>query len=247
MRRHLSTTLLVLSLTATMPARAVTLYATGFESPTFAVGAIAGQNGWATFGPSGAIVQTAVVKTGTQAVEVFGSAPSQAGPYYAVALSDSIINVSADLYLASSAAQSAWQFAATGSGLTGFTGGIDVSGTTIKAISGAFPTVGTFARDTWNHVEVILDFTSQTSTLKLNGVTLAASLPFCGSNGACTGALVAAFGDAIFDSFGGVGRTDFGVMDNFSIAAVPEASTWMQMGLGLIALGALARRRASGR
>src|SRR6266850_349247 len=59
------------------PVNATVLYATGFESPTFVTGPIAGQDGWGVFGPSAASqVQTGFVASGTQALGVL---PALAG------------------------------------------------------------------------------------------------------------------------------------------------------------------------
>jgi hypothetical protein len=84
------------------------------------------------------------------------------------------------------------------------------------AITSGFPVVGTLTRDSWHHFDVVLDYVSQTFTLKLDGSTLATDLPFCGSNSGCTGAPVAEFGWALFNTFGN--GNDSGYMDNFSIA-----------------------------
>ena len=50
---------------------AATVYSTGFESPTYTAGAVAGQDGWSQdIGATSSItVQSATVKTGTQAVQ----------------------------------------------------------------------------------------------------------------------------------------------------------------------------------
>jgi hypothetical protein len=130
-----------------------------------------------------------------------------------------VFDLSADIFLASSANESSWQFATTGRKRYRVCGGIDISGTSIVAITSGFPAVGTLTRDTWHHVDVILDYLSQTFALKLDGSTLATNLPFCGNNfGPCNGAHVAEFGWALFNTFGN--GNDSGYIDNFSIATV---------------------------
>src|SRR5215469_10718988 len=70
----------------------------------------------------------------------------------------------------------------TGAHDTGYAGGIDINGASIAAITSGFPIVGTFTRDTWHHVDVVLDYVSQTFALDLDGSTLATNIPFCGNN-----------------------------------------------------------------
>jgi hypothetical protein len=109
---------------------------------------------------------------------------------------------------------------------------------------GTFPIIGTFSNDVFHRVDILLNYTTQTFGVKLDGSTLASNLTFCGTNGACTGANVASFGDGFFDTFGGFQST--GYMDNFSIAsvdAVPESSTWGMMILGFAGVGFMAYRR----
>lgn len=242
-----------LSLGLSGVAHSAVLYSTGFESPTFVPGLIEGQGGWSVFSASGqpgfAQIESGVARSGTQAAVVFGSAGSQTGPYYSLTLpSPGVIELSADLRLAPSTSRTSWQFAATGPGLVGFAGGIDIDeNANILAISGAFPIIGSFSYDTWHLVNVILNYASQKFNVTLDGLTLATGLAFCGSNGNCTGANVANFGVGIFDSFGGSTTQALGYLDNFSIAtaAVPEPAGWAMLAGGLGILGSAMRRRAA--
>ncbi len=233
-------------------AGAAAAYSTGFESADgFSPGPIAGQAGWAVFSassqPNFAQIQTAVVKTGSQAVSVDGKAGAQTGPFYALTIaSPGVIDVAGDVFYTTAGVSDSWQFGITGPSLTQFAGGIDIVGNNIQAISGAFPVIGTITDNVWHHLEVILDYTAQTFSVKLDGSTLASGLAFCGSNGACTGSGVASFGDAIFDTFGG--SSNFGYLDNFSIGpvptgGVPEPAAWAMMLLGFGLVGLASRRK----
>ena len=236
-----------LAVGSVLPAYAGTvLYTTGFESPTFTTGTISGQNGWAVFGTSSAAqVESGVAQSGSQAVEILPSlATGQTGPYYALSTAASEVELSAYIYLASSSTQSAWQFAALGPGLAGFIGGVDISDTgTINLISGSDPAVGpTFTYGSWQLLDFVFNFTTQTYDFSLNGTLISSNAPFCGSNGSCTGANVASFGDAFFDTFPASGANDIGYMDNLTISSLstPEPGTLMLLGAGL---GALLVRR----
>jgi hypothetical protein len=246
----------LLSLTA-VPSEAAVLYSTGFENPPFVLGPINGQAGWSVFSASGQtsnpVIENTLVKTGLQAVSVNGSVTGQTGPYLAPNFVDPVLDLSADIYLASSSTESVWQFGTTGAGGIGFAGGIDVAspssihagGTSIYAITGNYTTIiGTFSRDTWHHVDLILDYATQTYAVELDGSLLAGGLAFCGNNfGTCNGAPVTSLGWALFDSFGG--GNDLGAMDNFSISTpVPEPATMSLLGTSLLALGLVWRRRA---
>lgn len=250
----------LLSLTA-VPSEAAVLYSTGFENPPFVLGPINGQAGWFVFSASGQtsdpVIENTLVKTGLQAVRVDGSVTGQTGPVLAPNFVAPVLDMSADLYLGSSSSLSEWQFATTGAGGIGFAGGIDIGsatsvrggGTTIYAITGNFTTVlGTFSRGTWHHVDIILDYATQTFDVELDGALLGSGLPFCGNNPNatttfCNGAPVTSLGWAFFDSFGG--GNDLGAMDNFSISTpVPEPATMSLLGTSLLPLGLASRRRA---
>ena len=191
------------------------------------------------------VIENTLVKTGLQAVSVNGSVTGQTGPVYAPNFVDPILDLSADIYIASSSRESEWQFATTGAGGIGFAGGIDINGTSINAISDSYPVIGSITRDAWHHVDVILNYANQTYTVELDGSTVAANLAFCGNNfGVCNGAPVTSMGWDLFDSFGGA--NDLGAMDNFSIAIpTPEPATITLLGAGVLGLGLLrCRRRA---
>jgi hypothetical protein len=199
-------------------------------------------------------VESGFAFTGTQAVQVVpANATGQDGPYKTVNTLAPIVEQSAEIYLASSSNQSAWQFAATGAGLVGYAGGIDIdANNTIRAISGSFPTIGTFTRNQWNEVDLILNYATQTYTIDLNGVAIASNIAFCGSNGACTGAVVPSYSDGIFDTFAGVANVnDIGYIDNYSVATVPAPvighGLSSVLAMGCVLFGAKLFRRSNKR
>jgi PEP-CTERM motif len=239
-------------------AHAGVVYATGFEQPTFvAPVSLAGHDGWLEFNNANTIVENSLVFAGQQAVFVNGNTSNlQAGPHHPDSPVGPLIELSAEIYIASGF-EGEWQFAATGPGLVGYIGGIDlvpqnhVGGTAdnIELISGAFPVVGTFNLNTWNLVDFVFNMTSQTYNFSLNGTSLATGANFCGSNSGCSGANVPVYGDSFFDTFGGVSNSDSGFMDNFSlsnvtVASTPEPGCILLFGSGLALVGwrKLARR-----
>jgi hypothetical protein len=236
------------------PARADTvLYSTGFESPAFTAGNVSGQDGWSTYQtPDASQVEAGVAKTGSQAVDVLPAlaTSNQTGPYHTNAVTGALVDLSADIYLASSSTETSWQFAGLGPGLAGYLGGIDISRNTgtITLITAGAQTVGTFSRDSWQHVDLLFDIPAQTYDLSINNTLLASNVPFCGSNGLCTGAVLNTYADGFFDTFAGVtNENDIGYMDNFTVTLVttPEPSTagLMLGGILLAGLGLNLRTR----
>ncbi len=240
--------LMTAAVASSLPAAADVLYATGFESPTFTTGPIAGQNGWAVFGASAAAqVESGFAQSGSQAVEVIPSlASSQTGPYYAISTAATEVEMSAYLYLASSSNQSGWQFAATGPAFGGFIGGVDITPTGEIDLIGPGTDVGTVTYNSWELFDFVFNFTTQTYTFSLNGTLISSNAAFCGSNATCTGANIASFGNALFDTFPASGATDIGYMDNIAISSVtatPEPGSVILLGTALAALIALRVKR----
>jgi hypothetical protein len=223
------------------------LYSTGFETPTFATGAIAGQDGWSKFGPSFPVVENFFAKTGSQAVFVDGATASQSGPFHNDSSTGPLVDLSADIAIFSSTTQTVWQFAGTGTNLNQFLGGINIlPNDSIQVETPGFPILGVlFPRATafdstaWHHIDLLFNLTTQTYNISLDGSTIDSNVPFCGSNAGCTGATVAAYGAGFFDSFGGVaGANDSGYMDNYAVAnvtssAVPEPASLLLIASGL--------------
>jgi hypothetical protein len=89
------------------------------QSASCRTGAINGQAGWLVFSASGQtsapVIETTVVKTGAQAVGVPGSVTGQTDPIFAPNLTNPVLDLSAEIFLANSANESAWQFGTTGS------------------------------------------------------------------------------------------------------------------------------------
>ena len=239
-----------LGLVGTSQAEATVLYQTGFENPPFTPGTIAGQDGWNVFGPSaGSFVENTFAFAGSQAVEVNPALfPGQSGPFKEVDTSSPIVEQSAEILLKSSTKETSWQYATLGPGFVNFAAGIDIDLNTgaIHAITQGFPVIGTFTRDVFHEVDLILDYATRTYNVDLDGLTLASNIPFCGNTGAfCTGSsTISSYGDGFFDSFGGItGQNDAGFIDNYSVSAIPEPSSMLLLGGSLMTLALLRRRR----
>jgi hypothetical protein len=231
------------------------LYSTSFENPPFTAGqAVAGQNGWSAFGPGAEEVENFFADTGTQAVFVDGGAPTQSGPYYATPTTGPLVDLSADLAIFGSSTQSEWQFAATGPGLTGYLGGINIlADGSIQEITAGNPTIGTYTRAStfdstaWVNVNLLFDMATQTYDISVGGTLLASNVAFCGANGACTGANLPTFADGFFDTFGG--GNDSAYMDNYSVTLVtptPEPAMALPLVL-LLGMGLVLRRKLADR
>jgi hypothetical protein len=197
-------------------------------------------------------VGNALALTGTQALTIIPAlATGQDGAYYTDNTPGALVVQSADIYLYSSSTQSAWQFAALGPNLAGFAGGIDIlPDDSVILTTAGYPSVATFARNQWNHVALTLDYSAQTFSVDLNGARIASNVAFCGDNGACTsGANVPFHANGFFDAFGGASVNDLGVLDNYSVVAlpVPEAGNWAMLLAGLGLVGWQTRRVRGGR
>src|SRR4051812_21689677 len=100
---------LFLATVAALPVHAGLLYTTGFESPTFTPGTIAGQDGWGVFGPGLVTVEGAFAESGAQAVFIDGASTGQTGPFHSDS-STGKVQLSADIAIFTSSTQSEWQF-----------------------------------------------------------------------------------------------------------------------------------------
>ena len=237
---------LLLTLVVAMAVKAdTTLYSTSFESPTFSTGALAGQNGWNVYGTGTTSVVNSFAYSGSQSVFVNNNA-TQSGPYYALSSTGPLIQESAEIAIFASTTQSGWQLGATGPGLIGYLGGIDINAKTnaIRAITQGQPIIGVFPRATtfdstaWHNVTLFFNLNTQTYSISLDGVTLDSNVPFCGTNsGGCTGATVTTYGDGIFDTFGATGANDSGYLDNYSVTLVNSAPEPASIGLLLMGAG----------
>lgn len=245
---------LYLFLAASVCACAGSIYTTNFGGDT--LGNIDGQDGWALFNGSASFdnVENTLTDGTTQAAWVIPTGNVQTGMYHTDTASGSpLIDLNADLYIASSSTENEWQFAANGAGLAPFIGGIDLApggaSDTIFAITAGFPSLGTFTLNTWHNVDFLFNFSAQTYTVTLDGTALASNLPFCTDNGPCTTGGTIAEGPflSFFDVFATVGSNDLGALDNLSLSDVPEPSTYALTGIALLAGALLIRRRMASR
>ena len=198
-----------------LPAHAGTLFSTGFESPTYSLGALSGQDGWDFFGSGTAVVQDAVVHSGSQAAEIT-AASAQTGPMrlFPAPSANSLITMTADIYLQSSSRQTAWQFGA----YNGF-GGINVlADGSVQLITTGLPVVSSLvSRDAWNQYELDYDLQSSTFDFLLNGTSIASNLAFPGPISYYSGTSYL----TTVNSFGGGDANDAAFVDDLSITANP--------------------------
>ena len=198
-------------------AGSTTLYQTGFEPPSYALGPIDGQTGWGAIGTAAATtVENTITGIGAQAVAVtmtgasglFGAGLSNSFDALNTSTKVVVLSVDADL---GGGNPSWWTLLhasfndATPSGHVEFN--IDTSGQ-INIYDGfnGHPTGVYVTRGGWNHYELALDFSTRTVTASYNGTQVYSGSPFGG-----TGHVVA--NPAFYAQLGG---TDVGYFDNFS-------------------------------
>lgn len=135
----------------TAVAGASVVYGTGFENPPFTLGSLNGQNGWATFGNANVVVQNVVVKSGLQAVEIDAGTTQSGALHFDSPGTGVIVSLQADIYLASSSNETAWQFGV----YNGF-GGINIlPNGTLQILTPGFPVTGPLVnRDVWNNYRI---------------------------------------------------------------------------------------------
>jgi hypothetical protein len=237
------------------------IYFTNFGADS--VGNLVGQDGWAAFNGSSSFanVENAFTDGTPQAAELgpFDTSSVQTGIYHTDTASGSpLIDLNADIYLFSSSQENQWQFAGlAGPSLAPFIGGIDLVpdnpdlGTTdtIHAITLGYGAIGTFTLNAWHNVDFLFNFSTQTYTVSLDGVVLAANLAFCTDNGPCTtgGTIAEGQFQSFFDVFATLHANagdDLSAVDNWSLSSVdaPEPATYGLTGLALLT-GAFLRRR----
>jgi hypothetical protein len=220
------------------------IYSTGFEPPTYTLGnSIVGQDGWAEFNPTASFdaVQNTFVKSGLQAAWVIPvtSATVQTGMYHSDSSTGPLIDLSADIFLASSSNQNEWQFAGLGPGLNQYIGGINIfADNTIHLITAGNTMVGTtFTRNTYHHVDFLFNMNTQKYSFSLDGSLLASAIAFCGDNLPCAGAPVSTYGSSFFDVFATLNSNDLGAIDNLSLSNVtpePRSLLLIVSGLALV-------------
>jgi len=215
----------------TVAANASIIYGTSFENPAFTLGSLSGQNGWATFGNANVVVQNAIVKSGLQAVEIDARTTQSGALHFDSPGTGVVVSIQADIYLTSSSNETAWQFGV----YNGF-GGINIlPGGSLQILTPGFPVTGPLVnRDVWNNFQIDYNEVAGQFNVFLNGTPVATNEAMFSGFG---------YSFATLNSFGYTGANDVAFLDNFSVSAVPEPSSLLLLGSGILGLGGLVRRK----
>ena len=225
-----------------LPASAASLYSTGFEAPTFSLGALNGQGGWVSADTT-ATVENTVVYAGAQAVSARGTDFTYYpyGPITPTApITVSMAFETTDTGLVFS------NFVVGDSpGFAGITAGLALENNgEIYAVSPGFPVIGTYAPGTWIDLSMTLNYATQTYSISLDGSRVASGLAFCGGwehSNHCDQNNITQFGVVEFDPHGLKNGEDY--VDNVSVSSAPEPAAWALMLAGFAAVGAALRPR----
>ncbi len=221
-------------------ALAEVLYSTSFEAPEFMEGPLGSQGGWEYSFGTDPVVTSAFSRTGDQSLVVSGTGAfgqnQLLGPF---STSKPQISIEYSLYLDESSDWSntfiTWGFSAPGT----FLGQIPVRNGSEAVLRPAdenlFPTP--IELGTWIDLELVFDFSSQTQEGFVNGLSI-------GSTAFPNPATELTVGQLFFTNFDENDITFY--VDDLSITAVPEPSTFWLLSLGGVGLiGFRLRRRVS--
>ncbi len=231
--------LAVVAIAAGAPARAETVFSTGFEPPGYATGQLAGQNGWVS--DPNAFVQNSTVESGLQAVSVSADTTgqhvtSQAVSYNSVGNPNQLVTISTGFELSAVGSPLYWE-ALTTSGNTGFISQFLVNGETGQAC-GYNPCNGPIlAPGTWYDLSMLLNYSTGTATDFVDGVAFSSGSFYLSPT------TLGSVGLGINDAYGLGDAT--ASWDNISVSSsVPEPSTWAMMLAGFGFLGLTGWRKA---
>lgn len=222
----------------------------GFESPGYAVGTLAGQNGWTSLGTGVGAVQSSIVQSGNQAVSLSGNSPNGfwAWPSFGYTpASGEIVSATAGLMRGSSASATknfGYFFDAYGStdeigriGIAENAGSLVAVATTISGGNpGNYIIASGLSYNTWYDIRMDIKVSSQTFDFYLNGTLIGGNLPFLTAQ--------ADVNDVDLQLQGRNGATDVGYFDNYKVVAVtvPEPGVVSIAALGGFAVMAWRRR-----
>ncbi len=219
-------------------------YTTGFEAPTFSLGAVVGQDNWTSQGLSTMhVIQNTLVRTGNQAVQIDAEDSTRfPGIWQNLTLGaadGNTVRISVDMLFSTSSLLSERQvFFVTGP--TGaLIGSLEYrSDGQVGLISREpFRLFAGPTRDEWHNWSFTLNFQAQTMTVAIDDVILAANVLFQHQWSPITTVGQAAF---LYDNPG----NDKWYIDNFSAtAAVPEPSSFVLAGLGGLLIPLVRRKR----
>jgi len=228
---------------ATLSAGAAVVYdSNGFESPTFSTGNLNGQDSWGVNYTSSAVqVQTAVVRSGSQAVEAQRTADNPSSCYVerGITATTGLVEVKASLRV-DNTVNSAGYFDAFYVSKSDTNNDRETilyfwSNGNINVFDGGTErTVSTWTAGNWYDIDFVFDTTAQTFDLAINGSTVATDYAFLNASATSVNTL-------IFQEYGGQAGSKL-YIDNVSVAVVPEPAA-----LSLLLLGGwvLAHRRRS--
>ena len=191
------------------------VYQTGFEPPAFSPGELNGQSGWSNTGlQATTVVETSVVASGSQAVEVSRTTDNGSGGVYGVPFdaANQIITFNIDANF-STGIQSFWTVLNTQYDSTpgNIDFNIDENGQMHVYTTGTdHPTGVSITRGVWNHYQMDVNFQNETVTAFYNGVPIVQGAPFS-STGTTFGSL------AFYCQ--GTPATDLAYFDNLSMTA----------------------------
>jgi MYXO-CTERM domain-containing protein len=236
MNLNRSRTLLLSTLLLIPASYATTLFSTGFEPPTYAVGALNGQDGWT----NAAVVENSVVFAGSQAVAmnstgVTGQTEFFHGLSYNSAVDPNPLVVFDVEFMESSAANDPiWDIFAIG-GNGGFINQVAVTNT--GRVAFGTNTTAQISAGVWNDFQMVVNFSNDTVSVYLNSVFVSSDVF---SSPSTTLTVVAAGINTVAGT-----DTATGYFDNFSVTVTPEPGSTGLVLAGLALLVVRYRRSSA--